>query len=87
MGILTVHIDSPECVNEGIRELTVNTAVDSGPHISVIKFSDTIQLFKGTCIGDFHGKIIFNYPYFDSTISQLSRIIKDIPVTLTRLLN
>lgn len=56
MGILTVHIDSPKCVNEGIRELIVNTAVDSEPHISVVKFPDTIQLFKGTCIGDFHGR-------------------------------
>ncbi len=95
VGILMVHIDSAECVNEGIRELTVNTAVDSGSHISVIKFSDTIQIFKGTCIGylystcigDFHGRIIFNYPFCDSTISQLSRTVKDIPVKLTRLLN
>lgn len=60
MGILTFHIDSLECVNEEIREPTVNKAVDSVPPISVIQLPMMMQcdFFKVTCIGDFHNKII-----------------------------
>lgn len=73
MGILKFHIDSLECANKGLREPTVNKAVDFRFPVSK---DDATPLFKATCIGkSTHVVIIMFYLKLLSS-NTLTNVIK-----------
>lgn len=73
MGILKFHIDSLECVNEGIREPTVNKAVDFSCPVSN---DDATPLFKATCIGKSSHAVLILFYLKGLSSNTLTNVIK-----------